>query len=209
MKSCMSVLIVLSFCAAGPTALGEVYNLTPPDSGLGKLAHGKYYTWGMDRPWDVLPGGGYQKAAAASLTFNDIRNWNDKGNVLYVHLLDDAPLGITTARDRGRRRRNGDNLDGMGPLLTTYVDLPSTPQTLVYNFTDEQLGLLNRYAADGRFALGFDPNCRFYDSGVRLSIVTDSTQVPEPATVVLLASGLAIGIVGKWRTAARGARRRA
>jgi len=208
MKRCMSVLLVSSICLAGATALGSVapggvYDLTPPDPDLGNLSHGKYYTWGVDRPWQAFHDGLYEEAISASLTFNNIRNWNDDENVLYLHLLDDAPLGITTADDD---QPTGDNFDGVGILLTTYVDLPSTAQTLVYNFTDEQVGLLNLYAADGRFALGFDPDCHFYNDGVEMSIVTYSTQVPEPATITLLASGLVIGIVGKRQTAARRSR---
>jgi len=200
MRNWLFLAAALCFCLACPSAFGAVYTLAPPDPDLGDLTHQKYYTWGINRPWAPAHDGVYEEAVAVSLAFDRIRNWDNHNNDLYVHLLDFGKLGITIAADN---QGGGDNFAGQGVLLTHYVNLPPAPQDLVYHFTDEQVGVLNSYAADGRFALGFDPDCHFYNCGVELEIVTNSVRVPEPGVVCLLASGSAIVCARRRRRSAR------
>jgi len=167
------------------------YSLVPPDSDLGDLDHHRHYTWGIDTPWSIAPDVNieYEQVTSATLSFNDIRNWDNKPNVLYIHLLDDASPGVAVGYDG---QGGGDNFAGDGATLTIYQNLPSTRQDLSYSFTDNQIDVLNSYASDGRFALGFDPDCHFYNCGVSLDIHTEMVStpvVPEPATLVLLAIG--------------------
>jgi hypothetical protein len=178
-------------CLTFSNAMAAAYSLVPSDRDLGDLNHYRHYTWGIDTPWSIVPDINleYEQVTSATLSFNDIRNWDDKPNVLYIHLLDDASLGVAVGYDG---QGGGDNFDGDGTTLTIYQNLPSTSQDLSYSFTDNQIDALNSYASDGRFALGFDPDCHFYNRGVSLDIHTEMVStpvVPEPATLVLLAIG--------------------
>ena len=182
MKSTALAVLALAALAAGPVALGDVYSITPPDPDLDDLDHSKCYTWGIDTPWPTDEA----EAVSATLEFQQIRDWTWESNVLYIHLLDDAPAGLSYTRDS---QGGGDNFAGQGIVLEVYRDLPATPQDLVYQFTKDQIDTLNDYAADGRFGLAFDPDCHFYNEGVSLRIATELTEIPEPATLTLLAVG--------------------
>ncbi len=173
--------LVLVLFLSGPTQ-AALYTLTPNPSDLYDLDHHRYYTWGIDRPWDSS-----DIAVSATLSFDNIRNWNDKPNVLYIHLLDRARLGVRQGWDN---QGGGDQFAGQGVVLEIYRNLPSTPQDLSYSFTPEQILALNAYASDGRFGLGFDPDCHFYNDGAQLNIATGT--VPEPASIALLTMGLGI-----------------
>ena len=192
MKRIVTTALVSVLLLVCPAAWADFYPLTPPDPDLYDLEHQKYYTWGIDTPWPQT-----EEAVAATLSFTQIRNWREESNVLYIHLLDSAPAGLRSHWDG---EHGGDNFDGQGIVLTIYHDLPTTPQDLSYAFTDDQVAALNAYAGDGRFALGFDPDCHFYNDGVQLDIVTQDTQIPEPATLGLL-------LLGSLALIARGYRR--
>lgn len=161
-----------------PQAKGTLLEMVPSPADLYDLDHYKYYTWGIDTLW-----GENEHAVSATLSFDNIRNWDNNPNVLYVHLLDDAAPGVTVGRDN---QGGGDYFDGQGVVLTVYNDLPNVAQDLSYSFTPEEIAVLNAYAPDGRFGLGFDPDCHFYNSGVALVVAVEEGTVPEPATMLLL-----------------------
>ncbi len=165
-------------------AYADIYELVPTPADLYDLDHHKYYTWGIDTPWDING----EVAVSATFSFENIRNWRNEPNVLYIHLLDDARLGVKQYRDN---QQGGDNFAGEGVLLKVYRNLPATPQDLSFSFTPEQIVALNAYALDGRFAMGFDPDCHFYNDGAKL--IVETAPVPEPSTIVLM-----LGIVGYW-----------
>ncbi len=168
--------------AGGMSAYANTYELVPSPADLYDLDHHRYYTWGIDTPWDISN----EVAVSATFSFDNIRNWRDEPNVLYIHLLDDAKLGVKQYRDN---QQGGDNFAGEGVLLKVYRNLPATAQDLSFSFTPQQISVLNAYALDGRFAMGFDPDCHFYNDGAKLTVET--VPVPEPSTVVLL-----LGIAG-------------
>lgn len=186
----LAAAVVVALCAPAVFADTIAYHLTPNPADLNDLDHTLYYTWGMNRPWDSN-----HHAVSAKLSFTNISNFDTNPNVLYVHLLDSGTLGVTTGTDN---EGGGDAFAGMGPLLVTYTNLPTTGQNLAYTFNSSQLASLNTFAADGRFALGFDPDCHYYNDGICLDVTTAS--VPEPATMSLLALGAA-GVLLKRRRA--------
>lgn len=60
-----------------------------------------------------------------------------------------------------------------------------------YTFTPTQLAALASYIANGgNIAFGFDPDCHYWNNGLVFSITTNGATVPEPASLMLLGSGL-------------------
>lgn len=80
------------------------------------------------------------------------------------------------------------NYNGVG----TPYSFSTTPTDYTYTFTSGQLSALNSYIANGNnFALGFDPDCHFWNDGVTLTLTTGLSTVPEPSSLLLVATGLA------------------
>ncbi|MBN1917745.1 MAG: PEP-CTERM sorting domain-containing protein [Verrucomicrobia bacterium] len=182
------ILLLLLACSAA-----QAYTFTPPDPDIGDLAHQYYYVWGIEVTWDVNPDPIYEWVNGASLFIHSIWNWDNAPNDLWIHLLDDAPIGLTTGYD------DQDGVDQFlveGILLVHYQDLSMTPQDLWYFFTAEQRDTLNAYAADGVFAIAFDPDCHFYNCGISLDVGTERIEIPEPGTLTLIGLGLAaLGLI--------------
>jgi hypothetical protein len=190
MKASAFVVLLAAFLAAPVVAQAEMFTFTPSPADLYDLDHSKAYLWAIN--WTPPPG---QTVIGAELFFDDIRNWDNNPNVLYVELLNSPPPGIHQYTDN---EGGGDyflNYAGGATHLVTYTNLPTTPQDLTYVFTPAEVVALNSYLADGRFGIGLDPDCHFYNKCIKLKLVT-----PEPASVVMLLGG-AMAMIRRRRTA--------
>ncbi len=178
-----AVILVLSISGL---AGAESYIFEPNDHDLWDLEHKRYYTWGID--FD-LPG--EETIIGASLFFNDIKNWRYEENDLWVHLLDEVAVGAYQGNDYGHGQT--DYFDEQGVLLNQWEDIPNIAQDITYEFDSSELESLSNYLADGNFGLGFDPDCHFYNNGIKLTIETKESTgavvTPEPATMFLLSFG--------------------
>lgn len=161
-------------------SLSSPYIFQPTPADMYDLDHYKYYTWGID--WTIPDG---EKIIGANLFFDNIRNYNNSPNDLWVHLLETVASGVTVGTDN---QGGGDFFAGQGILLNHWQNLPDTAQDITYTFDAAEIAALNLYAADGNFGFGFDPDCHFYNDGITLTIET--SHAPIPSSVVLLSLGL-------------------
>ncbi|MGD8386228.1 MAG: PEP-CTERM sorting domain-containing protein [Desulfobacteraceae bacterium] len=188
---------------------------TPSDPDLSDLDHSYVYLWGID--WEIPDG---QTIVSANLSISDIYDSDWGTNYLHVHLLDSVNKSRLDLPDDNvwAHSWNDWNDDGSDWFedyygheqteLNTWSNIThdsSDPDQLSWNFTSDQLDLLTLYNDDDsniyteytRFGLGFDPDCHFFNTGVKLTIVTSdgTTVVPEPATMFLVGAGL-LGMAG-------------
>ena len=173
----------------------------PYPPGLSPLSAGYNYTWGID--WSLEPDAFITEA---TLTFRGLFNSDiSVSNVLYIHLLDTVPLGVTRAVDTplpGNPYALGiDTFADQGILIAAWADTPPggianrSDVSFVFNASELQT-LTDYFHNGGNIGFGFSPECSFYSSEVTF----DVQPIPEPTTLLLLGSGLAgLGIWGRRR----------
>ena len=182
---------------------------TGANQGLGgakqfDLDHHNAYAW---RIGGVNLAG--KSITSATLTFKNISNWDTNRNMLFIHLLDtaraagvssfqDAPANQTPVTDinddfAGTRYLNNPLVaGGTANTFLTQQSFSTTGHDFVFTFTQDQLKVLSAYFLNGSdIAFGFDPDCHFWNDGISFSFTTAPTATPEPATMVLLGTGLA------------------
>ncbi|HEV2800829.1 MAG TPA: PEP-CTERM sorting domain-containing protein [Pyrinomonadaceae bacterium] len=183
------------------------------------LDHQRAYTWQINNVSSRLPAG--QTITGATLTFSNMRNWDTNPNRLFVHLLDSART-YTSATSTHSATVNGVTYfqDASGSPVTDIRDAFASPQlstnplvaagtgntflfdrsfsgtaqeTYIFTFNQQQLAALIAYIANNNnLAFGFDPDCHFWNNGIKLTLTTAApAAVPEPATMTLLGTGLA------------------
>lgn len=210
---CLCVCVIVAAAACGSYA-DSTYRFEPLNyKNLWNLDHNSFYSWGVK--WDVPSG---EIISSATLYIKNINDWKDEPNdVLYIRLLDNPPVGEKKYWD-GQKRIDQWNWTSTSapvyplygaerPLVGFYTDEDGSygnpksapyPQgtDLAFAFDADLLGYLNRFAADGVFGFGFDPDCHYYNSGISLEITTSPTRpgqiIPEPFSIMLGSLGLGV-----------------
>lgn len=221
MKRLLVSLAALLVLGIPSVASADVITFTAPvtaaNAGSGgpgqvDLDHHSAYTWRID---------GFNVAGktitGAKLTFKSISNWDTNTNKLFVHLLDSAKnAGISSFTDASGSPVPASQIEddfagslynsnplvnpGTGNLklfeqsfgFTNGRSFGQVPD-FVYNFTASDLQTLSAFFLNqSNIAFGFDPDCHYWNNGITFEITySPNAPVPEPATMVLLGTGLA------------------
>lgn len=167
------------------------------------LTHDDYYSWGFNI---TVPAN--EDISSATITFEGLRNWDNRRNHLYVHILGDVgedKLGFRKAGDDSGTNfvdsLNSWNLNGEGNTFVYDFGLPygngnnaTIARNVSFTISDlSVLSFLNTATSDGLFGLGFDPDCHFWATKLKLTLISEgggSQEVPEPGTILLVGVGL-------------------
>lgn len=190
----LSVVCFANFVSVSPYLKESIFSGTDNNYyDLHDLDHGKYYLWGIDYhlPTNHI-------ITNATISIDNITNNDNQNNALFIHLFDNVNKGVRESTDPYPFIKD---FFGTGGILLTFKDENGSRKTqdLNYSFSDSQLLTLTKYITNNNnFGFGFDPDCHFFNDGVRFSFETKA--VPEPALLSLFGIGLvSLGFISRKR----------
>ncbi|MCX7725926.1 MAG: hypothetical protein N2053_03650 [Chitinispirillaceae bacterium] len=208
MKKLLGIVTALALMG---NVFGAIITIAPPGSGdLGDLDHWKAYLWRIDLNKYV----NFEKEEiiSARIEIKNIYNWApEEGDILRINMVDPkklvSPNYVTTYSDN----QNPTNYFGIirpqyyaTSLIATWTDLDDNKTKDNLSFA-VNVALMNSYLFNekgpkGAIGFGFDPDCHYFNDGVRLVLETVSIEAVEPSLLSLLGLGvlpLLLGIRNK------------
>ncbi|MBL9205310.1 MAG: VPDSG-CTERM sorting domain-containing protein [Opitutaceae bacterium] len=215
--------IALGLLAVVSTASAGMYTFTPNPSDLGDLDHHTAVAWGITGTAGLQSqlASGY-RISGATICIENIWDWKVEQDKLFINLLDDPKTGVRTYSDNtndnvlsnfftASNSSSSSRWNGQS-LLTTWTDPKGGSNgafaiDYTYNFGSADLALLTSYLSDptasnrAAFGLGFDPDCHYYNDGIKLIIYTEKISIPDAgSTVLMLGLGLGALVAIRRRT---------
>lgn len=182
--------------------LGAIITIAPPGSGdLNDLEHQKAYLWRLDL--NNYVNFDEEEIIGARIEIYDIYNWApEQTDALKINMVDPKYLYATNYVSIYTDNQNPSNYFGVirpqysaTSLIGTWTDIDDNASTDDLSF-EINVDLMNSYlfnaeGPEGAIGFGFDPDCHYYNNGVRLVLETaiPEDEVPEPSTISLLGLG--------------------
>lgn len=225
LKTYTTGLLIAALFFIGVTRSSEAttYTFQSYDSGgnrydMNDLDHYYYYSWKI--LWN-LPAG--EEITSAKLDIYNIWDWKKgEADILRIYLLDSPPKlnnkithtfpGYKTVFSSRYDAQTNDYWNGKGPKVGEWTDPfggdngANKVAVLTFNLpvsstTNADLtDLTNFITNDGVWGFGLDPDCHYFNDGIKFTLTTRPQSVPEPSTLLLLGAGLiGVAMFGKKR----------
>lgn len=203
------------------SARATSYSFQPSSVDLGDLDHHYAYTWGISNTTlrnELLNN---YVITSATIRIENIWDWRVESDKLFIDLLDNTQSGVRTIADNTNDNVISDYFNTANPsyftaktALTTWSDPVGGQNTgfdFQYTFSAATIGVLTQYitntTANNRvmFGLGFDPDCHYFNDGIKLKIITAYCPPPPPSapdagsTLLMVASSMVAAVFARRR----------